>query len=210
MRSPLFRDRTDAGRLLGAAVPDSLARPDVVLGLARGGVPVAAEVAAAWGAPLDVVVVRKLGVPGHRELAMGAVASGGVRVINDRIVERLAVSPHQFDEVAAAEQVELERRERAYRGDRQPLDLAGRSVVLVDDGLATGATVLAAVLAVREAGVRRVVVVAPVGSLEACRRVGEVADDALCLHTPEPFYAVGDHYADFRQTTDDEVRRLLA
>ena len=205
-----FRDRTDAGRALGVAVRAHWARPDVVLGLPRGGVPVAAEVAAALGAPLDVFVVRKLGVPGQPELAMGAIASGGLRVLNDHVVERLAIPQSRIDDVAAAESVELERREQAYRGDRPPLVLTGRSVVLVDDGLATGATVLAAVVAVRAAGASPVVVAVPVGSPEACRRVGELADDVVCLSAPATFSAVGEHYADFRQTSDEEVRRLLA
>ncbi|HWH31013.1 MAG TPA: phosphoribosyltransferase family protein [Mycobacteriales bacterium] len=206
-----FADRTDAGRALGAAVRERLAAADaVVLGLPRGGVPVAAEVAAALQAPLDVFVVRKLGTPGHRELAMGAIASGGVRVMNDAVVRRLGVPPDAVERVAAEEQAELERREREYRGDRQPADVGGRTAVLVDDGLATGATVLAAVEAVRALGPERVVVAAPVGAPEACRRVAERADDVVCLLAPDGFGAVGAFYVDFAQTSDDEVRRLLA
>ena len=203
-----FLDRPDAGRALAAAVAG---RWDdaVVLGLPRGGVPVAAEVAAALRAPLDVFVVRKLGLPAHPELAMGAIATGGVRVLNDAVLSRSGVPAHVVDEVAARELVELQRREGAYRGDRPPVDVRGRTAVLVDDGLATGATVHAAVLAVRAAGPARVVVAVPVGSPEACRRLSGVADEVVCPHAPEHFRAVGEHYRDFTQTTDDEVRAAL-
>jgi putative phosphoribosyl transferase len=209
-----FADRSEAGRALGIALRDRLQdRPDggvVVLGLPRGGVPVAAEVAAALGAPLDVFVVRKLGTPGHRELAMGAIAGGGVRVLNDEVVRHLRIPPEEVERVAAAELVELRRRERAYRGDLPAVELAGAVVLLVDDGLATGATVMAAVQAVRAAGPSRVVVAVPVGAPDACRRVSAVADEVVCLHAPESFGAVGAYYSDFGQTSDDEVERLLA
>jgi putative phosphoribosyl transferase len=214
-----FTDRSEAGRALGAALRDALRdRHDggaddgavVVLGLPRGGVPVAAEVAAALDAPLDVFVVRKLGTPGHRELAMGAIASGGVRVLNDDVVRQLRIPVEDIERVTAAELGELRRRERAYRGDRPALHLAGATVLLVDDGLATGATVMAAVEAVRAAAPNRVVVAVPVGAPDACRRVSAVADDVVCLHAPERFGAVGTYYRDFGQTPDDEVERLLA
>ena len=206
-----FADRSDAGRRLAAALTGRWpGQQPVVLALPRGGVPVAAEVAAALGAPLDVFVVRKLGVPWQRELAMGAIATGGVRVLNDTVVRHLAITPDQVDRVARDELVELERREREYRGGRPPPDLTGRTVVLVDDGLATGATMRAAAQAVRAAGPARVVVAVPVGAPESCRAVGTVADDVVCLEQPASFGAVGAWYVDFDQTTDDEVRRLLA
>lgn len=202
-----FRDRADAGRALAAHLQP--VGDVVVLGLPRGGVPVAAEVASALAAPLDVLVVRKLGAPGRPELAVGALA-GGVRVLNEDLVARLRVSEEHLARVTAVEQAELERREGTYRAGLPPLDLAGRTVVLVDDGLATGATVVAAVEAVRRHGPRRVVVAVPVGAPEACARVAEVADEVVCPRRPVDFRAVGAHYADFGQTGDDEVRRLLA
>lgn len=206
-----FRDRTDAGLALAGAARRRIGGDDVVvLGLPRGGVPVAAEVATALGAPLDVFVVRKLGTPGHRELAMGAIASGGIRVMNDDLVRRLLVPPDAVRAVVDEETAELHRREAAYRSGRPPLELAARTAVLVDDGLATGATMLAAVEAVRAAGAHRVVVAVPVGSPEACDRLRAQADDLICLHAPVDFGAVGSYYADFAQTSDDEVRRLLA
>jgi putative phosphoribosyl transferase len=206
-----FDDRAAAGRALGAALQGRF--PDervVVLGLPRGGVPVAAEVAAALRAPLDVFVVRKLGTPGHRELAMGALASGGARVLNEDLIRSLGVSDEAVERVAAAELVELRRREQLYRGDRPRVDVAGCTALLVDDGLATGASVLAAVQAVRAARPARVVVAVPVGAPEACRRLSAVADEVVCLHAPPGFGAVGTYYRDFRQTSDDEVERLLA
>jgi putative phosphoribosyl transferase len=203
-----FRDRTEAGRALGAALrgrepPGTV----VVLGLPRGGVPVAAEVARALHAPLDVFVVRKLGTPGHRELAMGAIASGGVRVLNDDVVRHQGVSARTVDAVAARELIELQRREQAYRGGRPPTELTGRTALLVDDGLATGATMRAAAQAVRAAGAARVVVAVPVGAADSLQAVP--ADDVVCLHIPQSFGAVGAYYRDFTQTTDEEVRRLL-
>jgi putative phosphoribosyl transferase len=206
-----FADRADAGRRLGEALVGRWpGQPVVVLALPRGGVPVAAEVATALGAPLDVLVVRKLGVPWQPELAMGAVAGGGVRFVNASVVRQLAVPADQVEAVARRELVELERRERAYRGERPPTEVAGRVVVLVDDGLATGATVRAAVQAVRTARPARVVVAVPVGAPESCRGLREVADEVLCLEEPERFAAVGAWYDDFDQTGDDEVRRLLS
>lgn len=205
-----FADRTEAGRALGAALRgrwDDEAL--LVLGLPRGGVPVAAEVAAALQAPLDVLVVRKLGTPGQPELAMGAIASGGVRVLNPSVVRVLGIADDAIEDVAAGELVELERRERGFRGDRPRPELAGRTVVIVDDGLATGATVRAAVEAVQSASPSRVVVAVPVGSPEACALVGEVADEVVCLHAPPRFGAVGAYYTDFTQTSDDEVQRLI-
>jgi predicted phosphoribosyltransferase len=182
----------------------------VVLALPRGGVPVAYEVARALVAPLDVFVVRKLGLPGHPELAMGAIASGGVRVLNEDVLESVVVSQPAIDAVTRTEQLELERRERAYRDGRPPVPIEGRILILVDDGLATGSTMRAAVLAVRRLHPARVVVAVPVGAWQTCQALGEVADEVVCPFTPEPFRAVGLWYADFSQTTDEEVRQLLA
>jgi len=207
----MFRDRRDAGRRLAAKLRRYAGRPDVlVLGLPRGGVPVAAEVAEALAAPLDVFVVRKLGVPGREELAMGAIASGGIRVLNDDVVGRLGIPAAAIDRAAAAEGRELERRERAYRGDRPPPDPRGKVVVLVDDGLATGASMRAAVRAVRRLDPGRVVVAVPVGAADTCDEFEDVADEVVCATEPDPFLAVGYWYEDFSQTTDDEVRELLA
>ena len=208
--TPPFRDRTDAGRQLGAAVSGRWAGEDVqVLALPRGGVPVAAQVARALGAPLDVLVVRKLGVPTHPELAMGAVALGGVRVLNDHVLAGMGVTAAQLQRITAQERAELERRERAYRGDRPQPDLAGRTVLLVDDGLATGATMRAAAQAVRAQQPQRLGVAVPVGAPDACASVREVAEEVVCLHSPADFRSVGSHYLDFAQTTDEQVRRLL-
>jgi predicted phosphoribosyltransferase len=181
----------------------------LVLALPRGGVPVAYEVARALGAPLDVFVVRKLGVPGYKELAMGAIATGGMRVLNDRLVERLDIPDHVIDAVAEREQRELTRRERLYRCGRPPLDFRGRTVVLVDDGLATGATMHAAIAALRQRQPARIVVAVPTASPETCEEIKAEADDVICAITPEPFHAVGRWYQDFSQTSDEEVRQLL-
>jgi predicted phosphoribosyltransferase len=206
-----FRDRREAGRLLAARLSAYANRPDVVvLALPRGGVPVAAEVARALGAPLDVFVVRKLGVPGHEEFAFGAIATGGVRVLNEDVVRALQIPDRVIDAVAAREQEELARRERVYRGDRPPLDVRGRTVILVDDGLATGATMHAAIRALRQQQPARIVVAVPTASPEACDELKRVVDDVVCATTPDPFYAVGLWYEDFSQTTDEEVRELLA
>jgi predicted phosphoribosyltransferase len=205
-----FANRRDAGLALAQRLGEYNDRDDVVvLALPRGGVPVAAEIARSLPAPLDVLLVRKLGVPGHRELAMGAIASGGVRVLNDEVVGWYGIPPSTIDDVATLERAELERREREYRGGRPPLDVSGRTVLLVDDGLATGSTMKAAVQAVRARGPARVVVAVPVGAPETCRELAGTADDVVCVRTPEPFSAVGLWYRDFSQTTDDEVRALL-
>jgi predicted phosphoribosyltransferase len=205
-----FENRVQAGRMLAAQLAEYRGRPDVlVLGLPRGGVPVAFEVAQALGAPLDVYLVRKLGVPGHAELAMGAIASGGVRVVNQAMLRSLRISPQQLDAVIRAEEAELRRQERVYRGDRLPPEVSGRTAMLVDDGLATGATMQAAVAALRSAGPKEVVVAVPVAPPETCAELEEEADRVVCALTPEPFYAVGAWYRDFSQTSDDEVRELL-
>jgi putative phosphoribosyl transferase len=192
-------------------VPPAEARSALVLALPRGGVPVGLEVAQALGAPLDVFLVRKLGVPGHRELAMGALASGGVRVLNPAVVDALGLPGAVLDAVAAREQAELERRARAYRGDRPPPDVRGRTVVLVDDGLATGSTMRAAAAALRRLGPARLVAAVPVAAPETCAalRADADVDAVVCAVTPARFLAVGVWYEDFAQTTDDEVRRLL-
>lgn len=206
-----FRDRRDAGRRLAALLSAYANRSDVlVLALPRGGVPVAFEVARALDAPLDVFLVRKLGVPGHEELAMGAIASGGVGVLNDELVRDLNLPAHVVAAVTAREQQELARRERLYRGDRPRPEVHGRTVILVDDGLATGATMSAAIKALRQQRPDRIVVAVPVAAPESCAALREEADDIVCAITPEPFYAVGLWYADFSQTTDEEVRDLLA
>jgi predicted phosphoribosyltransferase len=205
-----FENRGQAGRMLAVQLAEYRGRPDVlVLGLPRGGVPVAFEVAQALGAPLDVYLVRKLGVPGHAELAMGAIASGGVRVVNQAMLRSLRISPQQLDAVIRAEEAELRRQERVYRGDRPPPDVSGRTAILVDDGLATGATMQAAVAALRSAGPKEVVVAVPVAPPETCAELEAEADRVVCALTPEPFYAVGAWYRDFSQTSDDEVRELL-
>ena len=211
MNGSRFRNRREAGRLLAAKLAAYAKRPEtLVLALPRGGVPVAYEVAQALEAPLDVFLVRKLGVPGHEEFAMGAIATGGVRVINQDVVRGLRIPPAMIDAVAAREQRELERRERLYRGDRPAPDVRGRTVILVDDGLATGATMYAAVKALKQQGAGRVVVAVPIAPPETCDQLREVVDDIVCAITPEPFHAVGLWYEDFSQTTDDEVRDLLA
>ena len=211
MQPQRFRNRTDAGRQLAEKLAAYANRPDVlVLALPRGGVPVGFEVARALGAPLDVFLVRKLGVPGYEELAMGAVATGGVRVLNDEIVRGLGISEHEIDAAAARELQELARRQRLYRGDRPLPDIAGRTVILVDDGLATGATMRAAIAAVRQQQPARIVVAVPTASPDTCEALKAEADDVVCAMTPEPFLAVGHWYEDFTQTTDDEVRELLA
>jgi predicted phosphoribosyltransferase len=207
----LFRDRADAGRQLAAKLEGYAHRPDVVvLALPRGGVPVGYEVARALQAPLDVFLVRKMGVPGHEELAMGALATGGVRVLNEDVVRALGIPEEMIDEVAAQQQRELERRERAYRDDRPVTDVRGRTVILVDDGLATGSTMRAAVAALRRRQPARIVVAVPVGSPDTCAGLREEADEVVCARTPQPFYAVGLWYDDFTQTTDALVRDLLA
>lgn len=206
----IFRDRTDAGRRLADRLAQYAGRPDlVVLGLPRGGIPVACEVGRALGAPLDVFVVRKLGMPGEEELAVGAIATGGVRVVNEELVSSLGIPASVIDRVAAREERELQRREREYRGERSPVPVAGRVAILVDDGLATGASMRAAVAALRRLGPARIVVAVPVGAAQTVEDLLNFADEVLCAETPEPFHAVGTWYDDFSQTTDEEVRRLL-
>jgi len=207
----LFRDRTEAGCQLAAKLAAYACRSDVlVLALPRGGVPVAFEVARALHAPLDVFLVRKLGVPGHEELAMGAIASGGVRVLNEDVVRMLRIPDRMIDAVAAEEHRELERRERDYRGDRPAPQVRGKTVIVIDDGLATGSTMRAAVAALRQQRPARIVVAVPVGAPETCAQFQDEADEAICARTPEPFCAVGLWYGDLSQTTDEEVRDLLA
>jgi erythromycin esterase-like protein/predicted phosphoribosyltransferase len=210
MENQSFRDRGEAGRLLAVRLRGySQAEDVVVLGLPRGGVPVAFEIARALDVPLDVFLVRKLGVPGHEELAFGAIATGGMRVLNKQFLETLAMPSEWIEAIDAEQRRELERLERVYRGERPPPDLAGRTVILVDDGLATGATMLAAVRAVRSDEPASVVVAAPVADPEVCRSLGAEANDVVCLRTPERLGAVGLWYEDFAQTTDEEVRELL-
>jgi predicted phosphoribosyltransferase len=206
----LFRDRTEAGRQLASRLSAYADRPDVVvLALPRGGVPVGFEVARALHAPLDVFLVRKLGVPGREELAMGAIATGGVRVLNEDVVQTLWIPDEVIEHVAAEEQQELQRRERLYRDDRPPVDVRGRTVILIDDGLATGSSMRAAVAALRQQRPARIIVAVPVGSPDTCMALRAEADEAVCYRMPEPFGAVGLWYQDFAQTTDEEVRSLL-
>ena len=206
----IFADRREAGRFLASKLMDYADRPDVlVLALPRGGVPVANEVARALHAPLDVFLVRKLGLPGREELAMGAIASGGVLVLNEDVVHALRIPQDVLESVIVAEQEELGRRERIYRGDRPPPDVRGRTVILVDDGLATGSTMRAAVAALRRQGPARIVVAVPIGAPETCAEFEREADDVVCAVTPQPFSAVGLWYGDFSQTTDEEVHDLL-
>ncbi|MBI3849920.1 MAG: phosphoribosyltransferase [Verrucomicrobia bacterium] len=206
-----FRDRIEAGQLLAKKLTKYANRPDVlVLALPRGGVPVGCEVARALNAPLDVFVVRKLGVPGHEELAMGAIASGGVRVLNGDVVEGLRISDEIIDSVAARELRELERRERAYRDDRPAPEVAGRTIILVDDGIATGSTMRAAVEALRQLEASRIVVATPTAALSTVREMRSDVDDFVAVMTPADFVGVGQWYENFSQTTDAEVRELLA
>lgn len=210
----MFADRVEAGQRLGAALRDFLAeecageRP-VVLALPRGGVPVGYEVAKAVHAPLDVFIVRKLGAPTQPELAMGAIASGSVRLLNAEVVRALQITPHQVEATAELEALELQRREQAYRGHRAPADVAGRCVLLVDDGVATGYTMRAAVEALRQLRPKRIIVAVPVAAKETCDELKREADAVFCLFTPFDFAAVGQWYRRFEQTSDDEVRQLL-
>jgi putative phosphoribosyl transferase len=205
-----FEDRLEAGRALAARLRHYASRPDVVvLALPRGGVPVAFPVAEELDAPLDLFLVRKLGTPGHRELAMGAIASGGIRVLNDDVVRWYGIPPTAIDAVAREEQQELERREAAYREGREAPSLEGKIVIVIDDGLATGSTMMAAVQAVRQRRPAKVVVAVPVGARDTCDALSTLADEVVCERMPEPFSAVGQWYRNFDQTSDEEVRQLL-
>ena len=210
MNPLIFANRRDAGATLAAELKQYRGRSDVVvLALPRGGVPVGYEVARALDAPLDVFVVRKLGAPGHRELAMGAIASGGVRVLNRDVIGWYGISPAAIEATAREELTELERRERLYREQRDPAELRDKTVLLVDDGLATGSTMKAAVQAIRQRVPARIVVAVPVGAPHTCSELQALADEVVCARTPEDFAAVGQFYADFEQTSDAEVRELL-
>jgi putative phosphoribosyl transferase len=206
-----FFNRTEGGKILAENLSNYANREDVVvLTVPRGGVPVAAEVAKRLNAPLDVFVVRKLGLPGHPELAIGAIASGGMRVFNWEVVNALRIPDEVIDTVSAQELIELQRREKAYRADRPPLDVEGKTVIVVDDGVATGSTMVAAVGALRQLNAARIVVAAPVIAASTFSEMKRAADEVAAVLVPEHFYAVGQWYEDFRQTTDDEVRDLLA
>jgi putative phosphoribosyl transferase len=205
-----FHDRREAGRLLAERLSQYAGRDGVVvLALPRGGVPVGYEVARMLRAPLDVFVVRKLGVPGQPELALGAVAGGGVRVLNDDVVDALGLDEQAIDAITKRELAEVERRERAYRGERPPPELRGKVVILVDDGLATGASMRAVALAARTLGPEKVVIAVPVAADQTCHEVRADVDEVVCAFTPTPFYAVGLWYENFEQTSDEEVRHLL-
>jgi putative phosphoribosyl transferase len=205
-----FRDRTEAGQVLATKLAAYANRPDVlVLALPRGGVPVAFEIARALHAPLDVLIVRKLGVPGQKELALGAIASGGVRVLNDDVVRMLAIPDEVINKIAVHEQHEVERRERLYRADRPAIDVHGRTVILVDDGIATGATMRAAVTAVRQLQPAHIIIAVPAAASSTCDEFAAEVDELVCVIRPEEFFAVGFWYKHFSQTTDEEVRDLL-
>jgi putative phosphoribosyl transferase len=207
----LFRDRTEAGERLASELSAYADRPDLlVLGLLRGGVPVAFEVAKALNAPLDIFLVRKLGAPGQRELAMGAIATGGVRVLNEGIVRNLDISKRVIDDIAADEERELERQERAYRGDHFPVQISGRTVILVDEGIATGSTMRAGIAALRIHRPEGIIVAVPVAPPSVCNVLAQEAGEVVCPVRPEFFYAIGQWYQDFRQITDQEIRELLA
>lgn len=205
----IFENRHDAGRKLAAALKRLNGQDSLILGLPRGGVPVAYEVAQALHAPLDVFIVRKLGVPGREELAMGAIASGGVRVLNEEVIDAYQLTPDVVEHAAQRELKTLERYERDYRGDQPPPDVRGRTAVLIDDGLATGSTMRAAVAALRRLKPDRIIVAVPVAAASTCQEFNSLVDEMVCLTRPEPFIAVGNWYRDFSQTSDEEVRELL-
>jgi putative phosphoribosyl transferase len=206
----LIRDRVEAGQILAAKLKHYANRPDVIiLALPRGGVPVAYEVAKTFDLPLDIFLVRKLGVPGQEELAMGAIASGGVRVLNPDIIEALQIPKSIIDSVAAKEQIELERREKFYRQDAPAIDVTNKTVILIDDGLATGATMRAAAKALKQQKVNGIIIAVPVAAESTCRELSHLVDEMICALTPEPFYGVGYWYDDFSQTSDNEVIELL-
>ena len=207
--SPVFEDRRQAGQALADALAELELHDPVVLALPRGGVPVGYEIAERLAAPLDVLIVRKLGVPGHEELAMGAIASGGARVLNSDVIASLGISDAMIERVAEREQQELDRRERLFRGGLAPIEVAQRSVILVDDGLATGATMRAAAISLRARAPREIIAAVPVGASSSCALLLRLVDRLLCLAQPEPFYGVGLWYREFTQTSDEEVRRLL-
>jgi len=206
----IFKDRSDAGKRLGNAMARFKGRSDLlILALPRGGVPVAYEVAKNLDAPLDVFIVRKLGVPGHEELAMGAVASGGLRVLNQDVITKLGIPTEQIERVCIKEEREIARRSAVYRGGKQTVEIKGKYIILVDDGLATGSTMLAAIRTLRRQDPKGIAVAVPVSPHSACAKVSTESNEVICLHTPEPFVGVGMWYEDFSQTTDDEVRDLL-
>lgn len=208
--TPLFRDRSEAGRALAARVIGSVSDPNpLILALPRGGVPVAFEVARALHAELDIFLVRKLGVPGHEELAIGALASGGIRILNQALIADLHLSQKAIEEVTIREQGELERREALYRAGRPSIPVRDRTIVLIDDGVATGASMKAASKALRAEGPRRLILAVPVAARQTCEEFRGDVDEVICVETPEPFMAVGIWYEDFRQTTDEEVKMLL-
>ena len=207
----IFRDRTEAGQILASKLTKYVNQVDtVILALPRGGVPVAYEIGKELGLPIDIFVVRKLGVPGHEELAMGAIASGGVRHINRDVVDQLGIDSETIEAASRREQKEIERREELYRGQRPPLDVRDKTVILVDDGLATGSTMRAAIAALRQHQPARIVVAVPAAAPQTCSEIADEVDEIICAATPETFYAVGQWYQEFSQTTDDEVRELLA
>jgi predicted phosphoribosyltransferase len=206
-----FHDRTEAGRELARLLAAYRDRPDVlVLALPRGGVPVAFEVAQVLNLPLDVFLVRKLGLPGHEELAMGAIASGGVLVLNDDVVRGLDIPEELIEQVAIRERQELRRREESYRGERPPLDISNRTIILIDDGVATGSSLRAAIAALRRSRPAKIIVAVPVGAPDTCAELNQIADAAICAQMPEPFGGVGRWYDEFGQISDEEVRTLLA